>query len=370
MTSKERILTAYRGGETDRVPVRVWGVEPDTPASRGRESYAPIIEAAKEKTDMVAHWGAGTGVFMSASEEVSVATEDRPSPHEHYEERVTTITTPAGDLTSVLAFSPIGKPGYAKEYLIETPEDAERLLSVPYVPPRPDVSSYFEKQERLGDAAAICAGFGVDAMYAVNNIMGSVTFALMSLEQRPLLRKLIETFHQRTYEYLEYLLAQGVGPLFGYVGPELCIPPLQSPSDFREFVVDFDRELSDLVHRYDGIMWCHCHGKMGPVLEMFAEMHVDCLNPLEPPPMGDVTLAEAKARIGNEVALEGNIQVGDFYRVTPEEMRRMVRRAIDEGSPGGGFLLCATSSPWNDATIDAKAVENWLAFIDEGTSGA
>ncbi|HQK92425.1 MAG TPA: uroporphyrinogen decarboxylase family protein [Armatimonadota bacterium] len=366
MTSRERTLTAYRGGQPDRVPVRIWGVEPGMEPPH--PVYAPLVAAAQERTDMVASWAAATGVFMTVSDEVSVRTEERPSRHAEYRDSITTYTTPAGEITSVFTFSPAGRPGYTAKYLLETREDIERLLSIPYVPPRPDVSSYFEKQERLGDEAPICVGFGVDAMYAVNSIMGSETFAIMSIEDRATLRRLLDVFQQRTYEYLEYLLQQGVGPLFGYVGPELCIPPLQSPMDFDEFVVPYDRELADLVHRYGGIMWVHCHGRMGPVLEKFADMHADCLNPIEPPPMGDVTLAEAKRRVGGRLALEGNIQSGDFYRVTPDQMRRLVRRALEEGAPGGGFTLCPTSTPWNDPTVDGQTIDNWLAFIDEASN--
>jgi hypothetical protein len=366
MTSRERILAAYLGKPTDRVPVRIWGIDPDTVAPH--ESYAPIAEAAKERLDMVGWWGAGTGHFMSMSEEVTARVEDRESRHEHYRESHVTYTTPAGELTTVYAYSPIGKPGYCLKYLLETPEDVERMLSVPYVPPRPDASGYFDQQDRFGGEAAICIGFGVDAMYALNTLMGSEVFAILSIEDRALLRRALDMFQERTLDYLGYLLEQGLGPLFGYVGPELCIPPLQSPRDFDEFVVAYDRELADLVHSYGHIMWVHCHGRMGPVLEGFVDMHADALNPIEPPPMGDITLAEAKRRVGGRLALEGNIQVGDFYRVTPEKMRAMVRQAIDEGAPGGGFVLCPTSSPWNDATIDSRTLDCWLAYVDEAAT--
>ena len=110
MSSKERVLRAYRNEPTDRVPVRIWGIEPETEPPH--PSYAPIVEAAKERTDMVAGWGAATGTFMTMSEEVSVHTDDRDSRHEHYREHHQTYTTPLGDLTMVYAYSPIGKPGY------------------------------------------------------------------------------------------------------------------------------------------------------------------------------------------------------------------------------------------------------------------
>ncbi len=45
---------------------------------------------------------------------------------------------------------------------------------------------------------------------------------------------------------------------------------------------------------------------------VFADMGVDCLNPIEPPPIGRLTLADAKRRVGERMSLEGGIEVGDF----------------------------------------------------------
>ena len=128
----------------------------------------------------------------------------------------------------------------------------------------------------------------------------------------------------------------------------------------------YDVPLIEMVHRYGGYVWCHCHGGMGPVLERFADMGVDCLNPIEPPPMGDVTLAEAKARVGSRMCLEGNIQQGDFYVLTARQMREKVAEAIAAGAPGGAFILCPTSSPWQTADLSERALQNYLTFIEAG----
>ena len=203
-------------------------------------------------------------------------------------------------------------------------------------------------------------------MYAVNAMMGSETFALWSIEHRDLLREMIDALYERIRDQLEYYLEQGLGPVYGYVGPELCIPPLQSPADFQEFVVAYDRKLSGLVHAHDGTVWCHCHGKVGVVLEDFVRMGLDATHPVEPPPMGDVTLAEAKARVGHRMALEGNIEQDELHRATPSRVRQLVRNAIRDAAPGYGFILSSTSAfqEWSEAS--GQYVTNYLAFIDEG----
>ena len=365
MTSRERLMTAYRNGQPDRVPIRVWGVQPDTKPPH--PSYQPICDLS-ERTDLVGDWGpANAGTFGTASEEVTVDHAERPSEIEDHKEVTTLVKTPAGEMRSVY-YQPLtpGVPGYQKEYLISSVEDAKKYLSIPYVPPKIDCSGFAAADAAMGDRGVVMCPFGPEPMYHINALIGSELFAIWTVDERELIRELIETTYIRTRDFLKQQLAAGMGPLFGYVGPELCIPPLQSPQDFREFVVEYDRRLIDLIHDAGGICWVHGHGKMGPVLEMFVEMGCDALNPIEPPPMGDVTLAQAKARVGDRMALEGNIQQGDLYRVRPERIEELVRTAIREAGPGGGFVLCPTSSPWQSASVDQTVIDNYTALVEAG----
>ena len=38
----------------------------------------------------------------------------------------------------------------------------------------------------------------------------------------------------------------------------------------------------------------HCHGNVGTLLDSFVAMGVDSTDPVEPPPQGDIDIAEAK----------------------------------------------------------------------------
>ncbi len=67
---------------------------------------------------------------------------------------------------------------------------------------------------------------------------------------------------------------------------------------------------------------------MDLVLERFADEGIDCLNPMEPPPMGNVTMAEARRRLGDRMTLEGGIEVGDMELKSPAQVEAMVTEAI------------------------------------------
>ena len=364
MTSRERVLTTLRGEIPDRVPIWVWGIHPWL--GEVHPSIQPVVDAYLERGDIVHWWSPGAGVFLSASDKVTVATGRRPSGLPAYVEQVTTYTTPAGELTEINYASLEGKPGYRRKYLLETEGDVEKLLSIPYVRPRPDCSGFSRLDEELVDRGMLIVAVPSDPMYFLNDLTGSETFALWSVEKRPLIEKLIAEFGRRVKDWVEWVLSQGVGPLLGYVGPELCIPPLQSPRDFEEFVVEPDREINDLIRATGGFAFVHCHGRMGPVLEGFVRMHASALHPIEPPPMGDVTLAEAKRRVGNDLCIVGNIQHHDICTLPNSQFRALVEETVATGMEGGRFIVSPTATPFGWPTMTDLERENWLSMLEVG----
>jgi len=364
MTGRERLLGALRREPVDRVPVWAWGVHPWL--GPVRPGIQPVVDAYLDRGDLLHWWSPGAGTFLSASDQVTVRTEGRDSELPGYREHVVVYETPQGELTEVHYASTEGRPGYCKKHLIGSEADVEALLSVPYVPPRPDCSAFATVNNELGDRGLPIVNLGSDPMYLVNQLTGSELFALWSIEKRSLLDGLIAEFLRREKAWAEWLIEQGVGPLFGYVGPELCIPPLQSPRDFEEWVVGPDREVNDLVRQAGGLVLVHCHGRMGPVLEGFVRMGAHALHPVEPPPMGDVTLTEAKRRVGQDLCLVGNVQEHDIETMPTSQFRAMVEATVRTGMEGGGFILCPTATPFGWPEMSGLARENWIALLDVG----
>ena len=367
MTGRERLLTALRGGTPDRVPVWLWGVRPELPAQH--PSIQPVVDAYLQRSDLLVWWHAGGSVFLSDAE-VPAHVETRPSPLPDYNEHISTWQTPAGELTQVMYTSPAGRPGYVHKHMLETPEDVRRFLSVEYIPPRPDCSSFFALDASLGARGMLVAHFSSDPMYALNRLTGSEGFALWSIDERAMLDELIGILLERTLDYVGWLISQGVGQALGYVGPELCIPPLQSPADFERWVVGPDRQIADLIHDAGGLMLVHCHGGLDPILEGFVRMGADALHPIEPPApdgsglQGGVTMADAKRRVGEDLCIIGNIQHHEIEVAPHAYFREMVAETVRVGMEGGGFILSPTATLGGWPTMTDHARENWLAMLD------
>jgi hypothetical protein len=71
------------------------------------------------------------------------------------------------------------------------------------------------------------------------------------------------------------------------------------------------------------------------------------LHPVEPPPMGDITAAEAKALARDRLCIEGNLQIAYMYEWTPAQVaaatQELIAAAFDDRR---GLIVSPTASPY------------------------
>jgi uroporphyrinogen-III decarboxylase len=127
--------------------------------------------------------------------------------------------------------------------------------------------------------------------------------------------------------------------------------------------------MMDMIKNAGGHIWVHSHGRMRGMLSRFADMGVDVLNPIEPPPMGDIELAEAFAVVGDRMGLEGNIETHDLMTCSAAELREKVRAAVRAGA-GRRFILCPSTGYMEDPQPTERFISNLLLYIDEGVRAA
>ena len=336
LTRRERLSRCYFHREQDRPAVYVrTAFPPDDP------SYGRLKAYLAEHTALKAQWN-------TASCESSCAFERRREPHsEDWEREVVTLQTPAGPLESSRLVSLKGQPGLHQTYFIKGPEDVEAYLSLPMPEVGGDVSAHARCDGQVGDAGIAEAGLGHNPGGHTVELLGSELFAIMSATDRDLIHALCQRRMNVLLSRLKYLLARGVGPFFALAAQEYIVPPMHSPRDFRDFNVQYDRPILDLIHEAGGRVHIHCHGSIKQVIGDFVEMGTDVLHPFEPPPQGDITASEAKAAARGRTSLEGNIQIDRMYGATPEEMREetlaLIRDAFDDRR---GLTVCPTASPY------------------------
>jgi uroporphyrinogen-III decarboxylase len=186
----------------------------------------------------------------------------------------------------------------------------------------------------------------------------------MSSTDRDVVHALCERQMDVVIRRVKFLLSRGVGPYFSMAGHEYVAPPLHSPRDFYDFNVRYDKPINDLIHDAGGRVHVHCHGSLRLVLQGFVDMGVDVLHPVEAPPMGDITAAEAKAIARGKLCIEGNIQIAAMYEHTPEQVQEeAVALIADAFDDRRGLIVSPTASPYIRGAGEA-CYEMYKAMVD------
>jgi uroporphyrinogen-III decarboxylase len=233
---------------------------------------------------------------------------------------------------------------------------------VPFRFDKPDLKPFFQQRERLSERGVAQVGISTP-MVSVSHLFQFGQFLEWCLSERALIEKLIATCFERICVKLEHLLQNGVGPIFWIGGSEQATPPMMSPKLYDEFVVKYDGQLMQLIHKYGGIVHVHCHGKISGIFDRLLEMGVDMLDPVEPPPQGDIEMGEAKLRADGRITLMGNIEFVDLEFATPGQIEEKVKRALCEGGLQHTILYPSATaiSRLSDAHRD-----NAIRYIEAG----
>jgi hypothetical protein len=119
-----------------------------------------------------------------------------------------------------------------------------------------------------------------------------------------------------------------------------------SPQHYGDFVLPYERRVIQGIRaRHDLPIYTHTCGRIADRLELLAETGTNGIDTLDPPPLGNVDLADAKKRIGKKLFIKGNLDpVNVILHGTPGQVYTDARRCIAAGAPGGGYILSSACS--------------------------
>jgi uroporphyrinogen-III decarboxylase len=177
----------------------------------------------------------------------------------------------------------------------------------------------------------------------------------------PLLRNLTEVCLDRILDCLGVLLSEPGIDCVWMGGSEWVTPPMASPAVYDALVQEQERRIIDYVHEHsDAVVHVHCHGRVRHALRRMVERGADYTEPVEPPPDGDITMAEAKALAAGNTTLGGNVEVRLLCNARAGEVEQATRAAFDGGKDR--FVLRATEGP--SPRMSEREFENYTRLID------
>ncbi len=372
LSQRERLLRAVRWEPGDRVPLLPpipyhplqWEDHPPQGGWQTEDNFLQVLELVRRHCALLSgarHVGGlfDRRFFLVPREYIEVVSRETLDGHT----TVTTVVhTPQGDLRTVDEHDAGVATGWYTEPLLKSEEDVEKLLSVPYHFEPPDLTKVHEDERRLGDRGLQQIGVSTP-LVSISRMFHFDQFLEWCASKPSIILHLMDVLTERIRERLEYCLAQDAGPVYWFGGSEQATPPMMSPEYYDTFVVPYDGPLMQMVREAGKLVHVHCHGKVNQCFEKIMDMGAHMLDPLEPPPDGDLPLAEAKARARGRMALIGNIEFRHLEFATPQQIEDLVRRALCEGPKEGLILGCSATAI---ATVTDRYRDNAIRYIEAG----
>jgi uroporphyrinogen decarboxylase len=370
MTGRERMLTAFRRGKADTVPVspdisamvpvRLSGRPFDEMFLDGlpHDGYASA-SVAQAYVEAVKYYGMDGWYIYGSMREIS------PQDHPCWQSRLERLPdggqrkyevaqTRYGPLTKQTLY-PISEPPWEEEKPVkDLHRDWPRLRAMMGEAGNWCWEKIFNDRERICELGVYSVAIGIPQDWWFFQRHGGYNVMFYDYVDDPIHTQEIFEFYQRyALARVEAACAAGADEIM--LGGSVSSLSVSSPRNFRKYDLPFIQKAAQICKRYGVYSHLHVCGRSRKVVEMVCEeTDVDVMEPLEEPPGGDVDIAEIKKRYGAKICMKGNINTFEFMlQATPEQVEEKAKRLIDDCAADGGFIL-STGDQCGRDTPDAN----------------
>ena len=260
---------------------------------------------------------------------------------------VTVWHTPRGDLREVQRRGREDGPSYRIEHLLKTADDIPALASLiedqtfEIDPERARVLT--RRRELIGEDGILTLPMpGTPLGMLVRVYAGVATTAYLCADAPAGLRDL---FAVMECSYLEQLRLAATCEADALVTVDDTSTTTISPAMFEAYCMGYTDAAADAAHEQGRMYFHHSCGLIRDLLGLYRQTRMDAVHALQVPPMGDVTIAEAKEKLGPRIAIIASLTplfglMDDWDAVT-----RSVREMFEGAGAGDNFVLSLAPDP-------------------------
>lgn len=371
-------MATLRGEPVDRPPVSFYEIggfrmdpaDPDPYNIFNSPAWKPLVQLAEDHTDIIRMMSpvrarsidpTGSSVSGRWSEFFHEDTTDDG------ETRITrTVLTVAGrTMTQVTKRERQINTVWTVEHLLKDADDLEAYLTIPdgVFEERIDIGPLEAEETALGDRGILMVDTE-DPLCAAAALFSMEDYTMLAFTEPALFHRLLEKMARRIHPRTAEVSRRFPGRLWRIYGPEYASEPYLPPRLFDEYVVRYVTPMIRDIQAHGGYARIHCHGRVKNILDLIAGMGADALDPIEPPPHGDIELRDVRQRHGRQLALFGNLEIADVEMMPTPRFAEVVKRALAEGTAGEGrgFVLLPSASPYG-RELSAVTLRNYETMV-------
>lgn len=302
MTSRERILATFRGEEVDRFPVWL------KMANRTWQSSQPEPYRSMDAEALLR--AAGCDLMLHAR-----CSAKKQTPHVEQSVtqtsgiRRTTMRTPDGVLVGEETFDPYTESWHPTKFAGDTLEHFRSLrwlfADTSYTVDASEASSAAARQSELEakDAISMASIGPGPLMNLIEHVCGPVQTTYYMYDEPSLFSEILELMHADRMRHLEALLPHLKVDTFWLT--ENTSTTLISPGMFEDFCVEHLRAYGELIIGRGIVAVHHMCGLLNALLETIDALPTQVNEAYTTRPLGDVSLAEGRARMPSKTLIGG-----------------------------------------------------------------
>ncbi|MDP6634038.1 MAG: uroporphyrinogen decarboxylase family protein [Phycisphaerae bacterium] len=371
MNRRERLTCTLRGEPVDRPAVSFYelnGLDEDhTDADPfniySHPSWRPLLDLAREKTDRIVMRGVAFDAIDPDPIEAVAETETQV----RGQTRLTVRRVRAGDRTLTMRTRRDADINtvWTEEHLLKDTGDLRAFLQTPPPPSDADADTtpVTLAETELGDAGIVMIDTP-DPLCLAASLFDMASYTVIAMTEQALFRRLLDHFAPSLLARTEQVAQMLPGRLWRIYGPEYAAPPFLPPELFSQYVCRYVKPMIEAIHRGGGYARIHSHGNLRAILDDIVAMGADAVDPIEPPPQGDVELSYVRAKYGRDIVLFGNLEIADIENLPTDQFAEKVKRALDEGTAGDGrgFVLMPSACPYG-RELPSLTLKNYETIV-------
>ena len=371
MTRRERLTATLRGDPVDRPAVSFyeiggWRPDPDDPDPfnvYNSPDWGPLLQLAEAKTDLIRMCAPERRPALDNCREEFFYSKTYMQDGSRFTR--TELTVAGRTMSTLSRRDPDVSTTWTLEPLLKDIDDVKAYLQLPdqVFAEKVSTDAMRAEEEELGEAGIVMVDIG-DPVCLAAPLFSLEAYTVFALTEPALFHRLLEQQARALYPLVEDISRQFPGHLWRICGSEYASEPFLPPRLYSEYVVRYTKPVVELIHRYGGFARIHSHGRLKNILPHILAMEPDGLDPIEPPPQGDMRLIDVRRLYGEQMVLFGNIEASELEMLPPRQFERRAVQALREGTagPGRGFVLMPSSCPYG-RQISPDVLANYETMI-------
>ncbi len=328
MTLRERLMTVYRGGKADRVPLTIydWILEAALPAKgnpfeKQGLTLLGVASVFKDKPDN------------------TITIDQREVGSGRDRQIITTVKTPVGEVTECAGFDPSFDSKWITKHFINSPQDYKVMqYFYDHTTTEPSYEKFIQADKKMHQRGIIIGGIHpIPVAWLMLEIMGTETWCeavMLHADEYDALQESLTRLYKRRLE----IAADSPAEVVWYA--ESLTGTIVSPPLFNKYCKPIYDYGSKILKQAGKLTFSHYDGDNLSLEDCIASVDIDIIEAFTPPPMCNMTIAKARAAWPLKV-LSINFP-GTLFGEPAEVIERYTCEYMEEAGNEGRFVIGCT----------------------------